>query len=512
LENFKYPLGNTKTQTEKNLEILRVFGIYFIKIKNKKIKCLTMNNLKLRIRTSLITLYRFLDVLALATALWIAFIYGAPDGDNYIWQAIVNPQLESTIFFAGVMLSWGFCLSSIWLYRSKRLAASNDEVWDVIKAVGFCTLILATMVFYAEWVVFPKRFLLIFFLISLGLLTVIRAYKRIILQQARMQGRNLRSVIVVGNGPRGQKRARQIDEYPEFGYHFLGFVDDVKGENVLGEIDQIRDILVNNVVDELIVCLPIKTFYEKMENIVKAAEEQGITVRVYSDLFNMRLAKAVPGEFGETPMLSLYTGPARDWRMIVKSVIDFVGASILLLILSPLLILITLLIRLTSKGPALFVQERVGYNKRLFKMYKFRTMVTNAEELQAKLESMNEASGPVFKIKNDPRVTPIGRFLRKTSLDELPQLFNVLIGDLSLVGPRPLPVRDVQKFDEYWFNRRFSIKPGITCVWQISGRSETSFDKWILQDLEYIDKWSLLLDLKILYKTPKAVIYGTGAM
>jgi exopolysaccharide biosynthesis polyprenyl glycosylphosphotransferase len=267
------------------------------------------------------------------------------------------------------------------------------------------------------------------------------------------------------------------------------------------------------VIDEIIICLPIKTFYDQMETIVKTAETQGVTVRIYSDLFNLRLARAVPGELSSTPILSLYTGPLLTGkRMQIKTAFDFTVAFASLIILSPLMIAIAVAIRLTSKGPAIFLQERVGLNKRTFRMFKFRTMVTNAEALQAQLEDQNEAGGPVFKMKDDPRVTKVGKFLRKTSLDELPQLFNVLLGDLSLVGPRPLPLRDVERFDEYWFNRRFSIKPGITCIWQISGRSETSFDKWILQDLEYIDHWSLALDLKILLKTPKAVIAGTGAM
>ncbi|MCD9185632.1 MAG: sugar transferase [Pyrinomonadaceae bacterium] len=472
-----------------------------------------MNSLKLKIRETLVFFYRILDVLALIFALWTAFVHGSPQGAEYIVNAIFAPKLESTLFFAGVLLSWSLALSSMWLYQSKRLATWQDELLDAVKAVGFCTLILAAMILVAEWSIFPKRFLLIFAGTSLLLFGFIRLYKRAILRQLRLNGRNLRSVIVVGAGKRGQEIAKTVKDKTEIGYNFLGFVDDIEAENILGKIDEIPDILVKNVVDEIVICLPIKTFYEKMENIAKAAEMQGITVRVYSDLFNLRLARAVPGQLSETPVLSLYTGPLLSGkRMRIKSVFDFVTALILVIIFSPLMLLIALLIRLTSKGPAMFMQDRVGLNKRPFKMFKFRTMVTDAEALQANLESQNEAGGPVFKIKDDPRVTKIGRFLRKTSLDELPQLFNVLLGDLSLVGPRPLPLRDVQKFDEYWFNRRFSIKPGITCIWQISGRSETSFDKWILQDLEYIDKWSLALDMKILLKTPKAVIAGTGAM
>lgn len=472
-----------------------------------------MSSLKLKVREGLLFAYRILDVIALCLALWTAFTHASPLGPEYFVKAIFEPTWDTTIFFGGVLISWSVALSSMWLYQSKRIASLGEEMLDAVKAVGFSTLILSLLVLLAEWPVFPKRFMLIFAGVSLLMLGAIRIYKRIILHQLRQNGRNLRSVIVVGSGPRGRAVARDIESKPEFGYGFIGYVDDIESDFHLGKIDDIDDILVRNVVDEIIICLPIKTFYDKMEKIATAAELQGITVRVSSDLFNLRLARAVPGQLSETPVLSLYTGPRMSGkRMLLKSIFDFSVALALTILAGPLMLVIAALIRLTSKGPAMFVQERVGLNKRTFKMFKFRTMVTDAEALQAKLEDKNEAGGPVFKMKDDPRVTTIGKFLRKTSLDELPQLFNVLLGDLSLVGPRPLPLRDVQRFDEYWFNRRFSIKPGITCIWQISGRSETSFDKWILQDLEYIDKWSLALDMKILLKTPKAVIAGTGAM
>jgi exopolysaccharide biosynthesis polyprenyl glycosylphosphotransferase len=468
--------------------------------------------MKERIRAYLVLIYQILDLISLTVALGLAFYRGAPQGLDYIGEAVIRPTFDSTLFFVGVLASWAFVLSSFWLYRSKRLASLKTEFLEVLQAVTFCSCILATLILLAEWQIFPKRFLLIFAIVSVSLLFGVRILKRQVLKQFRLHGRNLRSVVIVGAGNRGQKMLQLIKENPEIGYQFVGFIDNLEVPQTLGKLDQIKQILAENVIDEVIICLPIKSFYDKMESIIKAAEEQGITVRVYSDLFNLRLAQSVAGEIGEEPILSLFTTPSGRWQMRLKRAFDFIGALLLLMFLSPLMVLIAVLIKLTSPGPVFFIQERVGLNKRRFKMFKFRTMRIDAPELQAKLEALNEANGPVFKMKNDPRVTPIGKWLRKTSLDELPQLINVLMGELSLVGPRPLPERDFRKFDKMWFNRRFSIKPGITCIWQISGRSETSFDKWILQDLEYIDKWSLSLDIKILIKTIPAVVRGTGAM
>jgi exopolysaccharide biosynthesis polyprenyl glycosylphosphotransferase len=201
----------------------------------------------------------------------------------------------------------------------------------------------------------------------------------------------------------------------------------------------------------------------------------------------------------------------QGWGIIFKRLLDIVISSAALILLAPLFLVTSALIRLTSRGPALFVQKRLGLNKRIIGVYKFRTMVQDAEKKQAELEHLNEVSGPVFKIKNDPRITPIGRFLRKTSIDELPQLFNVLKGDMSLVGPRPLPIRDYQGFNKDWQRRRFSIRPGITCLWQINGRSSVQFERWMELDMEYIDRWSVWLDMKILIRTIPAVLRGSGA-
>jgi exopolysaccharide biosynthesis polyprenyl glycosylphosphotransferase len=373
-------------------------------------------------------------------------------------------------------------------------------------------LTLAALAQVFDWDGVTRGLLLTFWLLASVWLFAWRLLKRLALRRVRLRGRNLHHVIIVGAGPQGQRLAEVLDHHPELGLNLLGFVDDLKAPGVIGPPEDLAQILADNVVDEVMIALPVKKFYQQINEVTRIAEEQGIVVRFCSELFNLRRARVRAEQLDDLPVFTLYTAPLSDWRGACKRVIDIAGAAALLIISSPLMLLIALLIKLTSPGPALFVQERLGLNKQRFPMFKFRTMVSDAEERQKELEAFNEAEGPVFKMKDDPRVTPVGRWLRKTSLDELPQFFNVLRGDLSLVGPRPLPVRDFERFNEYWFNRRFSVKPGITCIWQVSGRSETSFDQWIRQDLEYIDKWSLALDLKILVKTIPAVLRGTGAM
>jgi exopolysaccharide biosynthesis polyprenyl glycosylphosphotransferase len=210
-------------------------------------------------------------------------------------------------------------------------------------------------------------------------------------------------------------------------------------------------------------------------------------------------------------MVTIRSGPADGLQLVAKRWIDLCGSVILLFVLSPILLIVAALIKLDSPGPVFFRQERVGLYKRRFRLIKFRTMVDGADRQQQVLEHLNEAAGPVFKIREDPRITRLGKFLRRFSIDELPQLLNVLKGEMSLVGPRPLPVRDVERIAVQWHKRRLSMKPGLTCLWQVNGRSNVSFDHWVLMDLAYIDKWSLALDLKILLKTIPAVLKGAGA-
>jgi exopolysaccharide biosynthesis polyprenyl glycosylphosphotransferase len=261
----------------------------------------------------------------------------------------------------------------------------------------------------------------------------------------------------------------------------------------------------------VVIALPMKSFYSQAARIVGECQEQGVVVRALTSLFDFQQVGVDSSELGVMHVATYSSNLFEGWPMVFKRLLDIMASSTFLILLSPILLVVAMLAKFDSHGPLFFVQERVGLNKRKFRMYKFRTMVANAEKQQLDLEKLNEADGPVFKIKEDPRITRLGKYLRKTSIDELPQLLNVLRGDMSLVGPRPLPIRDYRGFDQDWLRRRFSVRPGITCLWQINGRSSISFHEWMKLDLDYIDHWSFWLDVKVIAKTIPAVLKGTGA-
>jgi exopolysaccharide biosynthesis polyprenyl glycosylphosphotransferase len=263
--------------------------------------------------------------------------------------------------------------------------------------------------------------------------------------------------------------------------------------------------------DEVFIALSMEKHSHLIETIVRLCEEQGIIVRLQTEMFKLRIARWHVDQLNGLPVVTVRSGPPDGWQLLAKRVIDVGGSLVLLITLAPILAMVAIAIKLDSHGPILFRQERVGFNKRRFKLFKFRTMVEGADIQQPLLERLNEAAGPVFKIRNDPRITGVGKFLRRFSIDELPQLLNVLKGEMSLVGPRPLPVRDIERIEVQWHKRRLSMQPGVTGLWQVNGRSDVSFDRWVRMDLEYIDKWSLALDLKILLKTIPAVLRGSGA-
>ncbi|HVQ36032.1 MAG TPA: sugar transferase, partial [Pyrinomonadaceae bacterium] len=328
-----------------------------------------------------------------------------------------------------------------------------------------------------------------------------------------------RQVLIVGSGARALRLYRQLIQRKAADYQVIGFVDSIGlvsspkeiQNKLIGNLAQLEEILVANIVDEVLITLPVKSCYVQIESAIQVCERIGVESKYLSEIFEYSRARTgyerIEG-FAVTTLKPV----THDLRYIVKRAIDIVGASLGLIMLSPLLLAIAVAIRFTSGTPIFFSQERYGRNKRRFKMHKFRTMVPNAESLQGDLEHRNEVGGPVFKIKDDPRMTKLGRWLRRTSLDELPQLINVLKGEMSLVGPRPLPLRDVSRFEEGWLMRRFCVAPGLTGLWQVNGRSHSSFDEWVAHDLTYIDTWSLTLDVKILLRTVPAVLKGVGAV
>jgi exopolysaccharide biosynthesis polyprenyl glycosylphosphotransferase len=255
-----------------------------------------------------------------------------------------------------------------------------------------------------------------------------------------------------------------------------------------------------------------RNFFDQVEAAIKACELEGVEVWLVADFFKTQISRTGLDDFYGSPVLVFRTVPEASWESVLKQVMDFCGALVALAIVAIPLLLVAVLVKLTSPGPIFFRQQRSGLNGRPFILYKFRTMVTNAEQMKHELAAMNEMSGPVFKLTNDPRITPLGRFLRKFSIDEFPQLFNVLRGEMSLVGPRPLPVDEVKRFHDLAHRRRLSVKPGLTCLWQISGRNNVKdFKDWVRLDLEYIDNWSLWLDCKILCRTVPVVLIGLGA-
>jgi exopolysaccharide biosynthesis polyprenyl glycosylphosphotransferase len=249
-----------------------------------------------------------------------------------------------------------------------------------------------------------------------------------------------------------------------------------------------------------------------IEAAIGACELEGIEVWLLADFFKTQISRTSLDDFFGWPVFVFHSGPAKPWARLIKQVIDLVGGVVLLAVFALPMVIAALVIKLTSKGPVFFQQERSGLNGKPFIMYKFRTMVSNAEQLKQELAVLNEMSGPVFKVTNDPRITRFGWILRKFSIDEFPQLYNVLRFEMSLVGPRPLPVDEVQRFDDVSHRRRLSVKPGLTCLWQISGRNEIKdFKEWVRLDLEYIDHWTLWLDFKILWHTIWVVLLGRGA-
>jgi len=463
-----------------------------------------------------------IDLVKLSDLIVVSLVFGAaiaatqhePGVQGWLPILEMRVKVQNVLFVLAYLGVWQLVLRMCGLYLSYRLSTAWRELRNIGTAVliGTAPLALVGPLFHFQFVTIP--FLLAFAGGSFLGLGVERTLLRAGARQVRRHGRNLRNVIIVGARDVALDLMAKLDQREDLGYRVIEIVEPsprTNGDSVSSAVvARVEAILEHTPVDEIFVALPLDASQPLVAKLLATCEEQGVAVRVMAHLASLSWARAVPDELGGQPLLTIYTGPTETPALLVKRVIDIVGASVGLVLCAPVFMVMAVAIKRDSPGPVLFAQERVGLNRRRFRAYKFRTMIDGAEMKQAELEPLNEAQGPVFKIENDPRVTRLGRWLRRLSIDELPQLFNVLMGSMSLVGPRPLPVRDVSRIDVRWHKRRFSVKPGITCLWQVNGR-EPKFDEWIRSDMDYIDNWSLALDLKILAKTIPAVLSRQGA-
>ncbi len=469
-----------------------------------------------------ISIVKLFDIVLVALSFGLAalLIVHVENKMSFAEFLALRTRIGNFLIFALALLICHILLCISGLYMSRRLSRKRAEAADLFKAITLTVacFIAVGWIFSVRMITLP--FVVAFWAICLISLCGSRIVIRMLLARIRMQGRNLRYMLVLGTNPRAVDFALRIVADRERGYRLLGFVDDEwagtekfrQSEfNLVCDCAGLKDFLRWNVVDEITIFLPFGSFYTHCHNVADLCRQHGIILRFNSDVFNIKGPHQRTEEFDGDQFITTFASAAEGWPALMKRSLDIALSVLLIVVSAPLLIAAAIAIKLTSPGPIIFAQDRVGLNKRKFRIYKLRTMIQNAEKLMAGLEKQNEASGPVFKIRKDPRITPVGRFLRRSSIDELPQLFNVLKGDMSLVGPRPLPLRDYAGFSQDWQRRRFSFKPGLTCLWQINGRSGISFDQWMQLDIQYMDEWSLWLDLKILAKTVPAVLRGAGA-
>lgn len=416
-----------------------------------------------------------------------------------------------TLLYFIIPMAWigTFLFSSV--YDPKRIYRVVDEVQLVVLSSMFATLLCAGIL-YLGFRDFSRWLLIIFFLLNM---TVMLCWRFVFRFYFRFNRRPLRPrrVLVVGAGQIGERVMDTVREYDWTGLQFIGFLDDNRSKQeslpILGCLADAELVIHNHQIDDVVIALPQRA-YGQMNKLVANLHSLPVDVRIIPDYFSLALYRAAVDDFGGIPMINLRDPALNDVQRLVKRTFDLVISAVTLLVAAPVYVVICFLIQLDSEGPVLFRQERLGENGRIFHMYKFRTMIVGAEKMQNDINELNKDGKIVFKRRDDPRITKIGRFLRRTSLDELPQLFNVLKGDMSLVGPRPELPWMVDQY-EPWQHKRFAVPQGMTGWWQVNGRSEKPMHLHTDDDIFYVQNYSIWMDIYILIKTPWTVLRGKGA-
>jgi exopolysaccharide biosynthesis polyprenyl glycosylphosphotransferase len=447
-----------------------------------------------------------LDMMLFAGAFALAYVFRADENIKYLFNlSAPSPFADYVKLYVVLIPAAPMILEAQGFYRRSPLCSRRTTLWLLCKACLWTTLAMVLTAFLFQYTL-ARSVIVWFGFIAFVLVWVKEEIVRFLVQRKLARAKYRRRFVLVGTSEEtAMMRAELKEKSP----------DDIEvlAQLALNEssIPRLLELLHEQFVNGVIISAK-HSYFEQVESVLEACEMEGVEAWLVADFFKTQIFRRSFDDFYGRPVLVFRTTPEASWQGVFKRLMDIAGSFIFIALLWWLFALIGLLIKITSRGPVLFKQERAGLNGAPFTIYKFRTMVTNAEQLQHELAAMNEMKGPVFKVTKDPRITGIGQFLRKYSIDEWPQFFNVLRGEMSLVGPRPLPVNEVKRFNDMAHRRRLSVKPGITCLWQVSGRNQiTDFRDWVRLDLEYIDNWSLWLDCKILWWTVPTVLAGTGA-
>lgn len=456
-------------------------------------------------------------LLYIASFLYLFFIRVLPDYKIHSVEDLLNrwetlPVGKDYLLLLGVIFTiYAIYTTHHGLYKWDRDIKLIEETMKAGRATFFSFLIalgfiffLKTGIVYSRLVIFAFAVLIV---VSAFLSRLLRLGVMLLLKRANIYSKN---VLIIGAGRVGEEIRDNLFSGKTNGFRFVGFLDDYKKgeEHVLGSIDQVERLLQQYEIHEIYITIPSER--KVINDLITKIRKYDVRIKIIPEMFELVTSGVVFDQAYDYPCIELVKTPLRGLNLILKRASDLVLSILGLIVISPLLVAVAICIKLDSKGPVIIKQRRIGKNGAPFNMFKFRSMVDNAEQLQMELSTQNEADGPVFKIKNDPRITKVGRFIRKYSIDELPQLMNVVLGQMSLVGPRPPLPKEVELYTDYEW-RRLDIRPGITGLWQINGRSDLPFDEWVKLDLYYIEHWSLGLEMKIIFKTIPIVVKGTGA-